>query len=53
MSKPAFGPASTPSCPVATRMPFPGGDWITTWSIVVSMSKSVVAVLGWLRSLFV
>jgi hypothetical protein len=46
MSKPAAAPASTPSWPVATRMPLFGGDWIAIWSRFVSSSKSVVRVFG-------
>lgn len=52
MSMPALFPASMPRLPVGASVPLFAGDWRTTWSVVVLMSTSVVAVAA-LRSLFV
>jgi hypothetical protein len=49
---PALICASMPRLPVAARVPLLAGDWMTTWSVVVLMSNSVVAVVP-SRSLFV
>jgi hypothetical protein len=52
MSKPTSLAASAISLPVALSVPALGGAWIATWSSVLSMSNSVVAVFG-LASLLV
>jgi hypothetical protein len=52
MSKPTELSASRVSGPVGASEPLLGGDWMDTWSSIVSMSNKVVFVLA-LRSLFV
>ncbi|CAN5857372.1 hypothetical protein BH18ACT7_BH18ACT7_18240 [soil metagenome] len=45
MSKPALGPGSTVSSPVAASVPLLAGDWMASWFRLVSTAYSLVDVL--------